>query len=152
MIKLILTWDEKFPRVDTSTASLGSGTLSINNQIIWDKVATSWVDFLEHLTASWEALLMEGTLKSTASEIDRFEYELNHDLSKGVKGKIVPSILVYRYGNDFEIRFGETKIKALYNEIIKDFNFIGNLIVARLNGLKDARSKKVINMWHSKKW
>jgi len=151
MIKFDLQWDEKFARGNTDDITRGKCTFSINEKIIWNDIHGIWIEFLKHLIVSWDAIFTDGALKSDATEIDKLEFELNHDLGKGVKGQIVPSIIIYRYGNNFEIQIGEEKQKASYNDILRTLNFIGDKIVQRIRMQQDLSTKKIIENWNKRK-
>jgi hypothetical protein len=151
MFKFNILWNEKTPKGDLITASLGTCNLSLDGKTIWNSVSAVWVDFLEHLTSSWDAIFMDGSLKADASEIDRIEYELNHDLSRGIKSGVVPSVLIYRYGNDFEILIGQRKQKITYSDVSKFLNLLGNTISLRISSHQDLRAKKVIEKWNKRK-
>ena len=151
MIKFDLQWDEKIPKGDIDTVTSGFCTATVNKNLIWNKLSANWIEFLEHLIASWDSIFMDGSLKSNASEIDRFEYELNHDLAKGIKRKIAPSILIYRYGNDFEIQIGEQKLRPTYVEISNALNFIGNSISQRISKHQDPRARAAVAKWGKRK-
>lgn len=151
MIKFNLQWDQKFPKGSLEDITSGKCNATIKNLKIWDAIPGFWIDFLEHLTLSWNGIFMDSALKESASEIDKLEFELNHDLGRGIKGRLAPSILVYRYGNDFEVQVGEEKYKAPFNEMGYSLNSIGNEISARLRGSKDSRAKTAVEKWSKRK-
>lgn len=148
MLKLELVWDEKLPKGSIEDITGGKGTLSVNNKIIWNNVQSIWVEFLEHLITSWDFIVNEGVLKENASDIDKLEFELNHDLSKGIKRQIVPSILICRYGNNFEVRVGEEKYKMVYKDVLWSLNSIGEQIIRRIKKLKSPEVKILAEKWN----
>ena len=151
MIKFNLQWDQKLPKGSPEDITSGKCTASIKNLKIWDAIPGFWIDFLEHLTLSWNGIFMDSALKESASEIDRLEFELNHDLGRGIKGRLAPSIIVYRYGNDFEVQVGEEKYKATFEEISRSLTSIGQEISLRLRTSKDTRARTAVEKWSKRK-
>lgn len=151
MLKFNLRWDDSFPKGSVEDITSGKCTATIATKKVWNDIPSFWIDFLENLILSWDSIFTEPMLKKNASEVDKLEFELNHDLSKGVKGKVIPSIILYRCGNDFEILIGEEKFKASFTEISRNLTAIGDYIALRLKNSKDVRAKTALEKWNKKK-
>lgn len=147
MFKFSIRWDQELSKNNVEDITWGKCSISINNKIVWNQINANYFSFLEHLVDSWDNLINEPLLKETATEIDRLEFELNHDLAKAIKGEIVPTILIYRRGNDFEIQIGEEKFRSSYNETLHTLNYIGNYIIQRIKQSNDPRAKLLIKKW-----
>lgn len=138
----------------------------------------TWVDLLEFLGRSWPWLILEQDYPlpvyplepglflreaerrwdDMSDDIVEHEEELahrfiaRHDLSTGLKGIFLPSFLLLRQGNSFQVSVPSLKairVKS-FNEIRSNLEAIGNAIANFASAQDHPRGARAVDFWKSR--
>lgn len=138
----------------------------------------TWVDLLEWLGKFWPWLLLEqhypvavaplhiGHLlpacedrwenlsedRVEEEEMDVHQFLGRHDLASGLKGIFLPSVLLLRQGNTFEIVVPDQRITATisFDTFVRDLEEIGEGIATWVREKGSPRGDKALAFWNSR--
>ena len=136
--------------------------------LIW-----TWVEMLEFLAESWPYLAYEqgyplglqpmsptrlhdaaeSRWMTRPAELARQEqgellaFEETHDLARGVQGLFVPSVMLVRCGNLFQIGAKQLVVERPAGETLKALRDFGSVIGEKLAGFQDERAEQALESW-----
>ncbi len=138
----------------------------------------TWIDFLEWLSCSWAALWLEegwpihlpmalhpGQLLDLAREVwvdlpdeeaawqerELLAYLDRHDLSRGMPGAFLPSILLARSGNTIWVDPEEGEAtRCDFRTLIDSLEAVGDALAGYFKDSDDDRVKSVLDHWRNR--
>lgn len=141
-----------------------------------DGFGWTWVEMLEHLADAWPYLAWEdgfplglrpGTVEDLRSQLHvrweafprhRVDHEAEdfdaflerHDLSRGVMGAILPSLLVVREGNLCWLCHAGGSQLVNFEPVMAALEELGDHIGERLSHVEDGRSQTALHAWKTR--
>jgi Zn-dependent peptidase ImmA (M78 family) len=136
----------------------------------------TWVELAEFLSAFWPWLMWEngfpfelqgGSIERVRVDLQRrwsllsmavreveeedfFSFLERHDLARGLSGAVVPSVWIIREGNDCWISTEDGASLARFRTILEVLSSFVEAVIARLDGVKDARAEALRTAWESR--
>lgn len=148
MLRFHFDWADKYPRGDKESATLGRLTVTLKNSIVWDGIEWTWCDLLNFLVTNWNKLENEGLLPPDASEAQKYDFDVSHDLAYVPRGRSpLPSIIFARRGLLMQVSTGSLSYNLDTPTIVRDLKSLGNAIAQRLLKLSDPEAKNLVNQW-----
>jgi hypothetical protein len=150
MLRFHFEWDEKIPRGDIEAATRGKLHLSLGDNVVWNNIEWAWYDLLSFLCTNWSKLQNEGILSDSASESEKYDFSISHDLAYVPRGRSpLPSIIFARKGLQMQITTGETVTVISTPDAMRNLRQLGNAVARRLLPLllKDERASTLLNKW-----
>ena len=148
MLRFVFHWDEKTPRRELSEATLGSLSLNVEDKTVWNNIHWSWSDLLDFLCTNWKKLQNEGILPANASESEKYDFNISHDLAYARRGSSpLPSIIFARKGLNIQITTGDSVHLADTAVVMSDLRALGNAVAKRLISLSDSKAQNLIKRW-----
>lgn len=147
MLHFHFVWDEKIARGDSAT--WGLLTLNVEKQPVWDRIRWSWVDLLSFLATNWNKLENEGLLSDKASESEKYDFNISHDLAYCARGgSPLPSIVLARKGLNMQVSTGNSVHVAETSVVMGNLRSIGHSIARRLLSSKnDPKIADLLKKW-----
>lgn len=150
MLRFIVSWEEPYSRGDASEATRGTMQVTLYSKPIWTNIWWTWIDLLDFLTVNWNRLLNEGALPADATEAQKYDFSISHDLAYALRGASPPpSIIITRKGHYLEVTTGDTTATVIIRDITTSLKYIGNLIARRVIHLSDDKTKAVLARWEA---
>lgn len=148
MLCFYFQWDEKIPRGDIEAATRGKLQLSLGSNVVWNNIEWSWYDLLNFLCTNWSKLQNEGILSDSASESEKYDFSISHDLAYVPRGRSpLPSIIFARKGLQMQITTGDAVSLISTPDAMHNLRQLGNAVARRLLPLKDERAPALLNKW-----
>lgn len=142
-------------------------------------VQWTWIDLLEWLGCNWPWILLEqhypvpvaplhiGQLLQASENrwedmsedrVEEEEMEVHrflgrHDLASGLKGIFLPTVLLLRQGNAFEVVVPDQRMSRTipFETVLRDLEEIGEGIAARAGGKQNGRNQKAVALWNQRR-
>jgi len=150
MLRFTAYWEEPHPRGDASEATRGTMQVTLYSKPVWTNIWWTWIDLLDFLTVNWNRLLNEGPLPIDATEAQKYDFSISHDLAYALRGASPPpSIIITRKGHYLEVTTGEATATVIIRDVTTSLKYIGNLIARRVMHLSDDKTRAILARWEA---